>query len=113
MVPQQSENKILTRSKERCLPRDLNMHSCKRNFDMRICSNKCLRAARRSSKRAKYLLASERNNLQEQRDNLQYGVEKLSPALQKYYLGKIAGLDGKLAASKKRFPMYRGNYDMY
>ena len=63
--------------------------------------------------RAKYLLASERNNLEEQRNNLQYGVEKLSPALQRYYLGKIAELDGKIAASKRRFPMYRGNYDMY
>ena len=63
--------------------------------------------------RAKYLLASERNSLQEQRNNLQHGVEKLSPAVQRYYLGKIAELDGKIAASKRRFPMYRGNYDMY
>ena len=63
--------------------------------------------------REKYLLASERSNLEEHRNNLQYGVEKLSRALQWYYLGKIAEPDGKIAASKKRFPMYRGNYDMY
>ena len=63
--------------------------------------------------REKYLLASERNNLEQQRNNLQYGVEKLPPALQRYYLGKIAELDGKIATSKKRFPMYRGSYDMH
>ena len=63
--------------------------------------------------REKYLLASERNNLEEQRNNLQYGVEKLSPPLQRYYLGKIAELDGEIAASKKRFPMFRWNYDMH
>ena len=45
--------------------------------------------------RAKYQLASERNSLEEQRNNLQYGVEKLSPPLERYYLGKIAELDGK------------------
>ena len=63
--------------------------------------------------REKYLLASERNNLEEQGSNLQHGVEKLPPALQRYYLGKIADLDGKIVASKKRFPMYRGKYDVY
>ena len=63
--------------------------------------------------REKYLLASERNNLEEQRNNLQYGVDELSPSLQRYYLGKIAELDGKFAAPKKRFPMFCGNYDMY
>ena len=46
--------------------------------------------------REKYLLASERDNLEEQWNNLQNGVEKLSPALQRYYMGKIAELDGTL-----------------
>ena len=61
------------------------------------------------SKGGKYLLASERNTLEEQRNNLQHGVEKLPPALQRYYLGKIAELDGKFVASKKRFRCFMAN----
>ena len=61
--------------------------------------------------REKYYLASQRNNLEEQRGNLRNGLERLSPSVQAYYLDKIARLDTKIDASRKRFPMFRGDYD--
>ena len=59
-----------------------------------------------------YILASHRNSLEEQRHNLRYGIEKLAPPLQKYYLEQIMQLEAGIASSKKRFPMFRGNYDV-
>ena len=66
----------------------------------------------RAREREKYYLASQRNSLEEQRGNLRYGLEKLPPPLRAYYTEKIAELDARIDASKKRFPMFRGNYDV-
>ena len=61
----------------------------------------------------KYRLASQRNDLEEQRMNLRYGLEKMPVSVRQYYLERINNLTGQIEASKKRFPQYRGNYDTY
>ena len=61
--------------------------------------------------REKYYMASERNNLEQQRGNLRNGLERPAPPVRAYYLGNIAELDARIDASKKRFPMFRGDYD--
>ena len=61
--------------------------------------------------REKYYMASQRNGLEEQRGNLRNGLERLAPPVRAYYLGNIAELDARIDASKKRFPMFRGDYD--
>ena len=67
----------------------------------------------RARERERYLLASQRNNLEEQRGNLRNGLERLPVPMHQYYLDRLADLDQKIDASKQRFPMFRGNYDMY
>ena len=66
----------------------------------------------RAREKEKYLLASQRNGLEEQRGNLRNGLEKLPEAVRKYYLERIAQLDTKIETSKQCFPMLRGNYDI-
>ena len=65
----------------------------------------------RARQREKYLLASQRNNLEQQRANLRYGLDKLPEAVQNYYLQHINELGKQVESSKKRFPMFRGDYD--
>ena len=67
------------------------------------------RAAARE--RQMYYMASQRNSLEVQRNNLRNGLERLAPPVRQYYLGNIAELDARIDASKKRFPMFRGDYD--
>ena len=67
----------------------------------------------RVMEREKYRLASQRNGLEEQRMNLRYGLQKLPVSVRQYYLERINNLTGQVEASKKPFPQYRGNYDMY
>ena len=61
--------------------------------------------------REQYSMASQRSGLEEQRGNLRNGLERLSPAVRGYYLGNIAQLDARIDASRKSFPLYRGDYD--
>ena len=67
----------------------------------------------RTRETERYKLASHRNNLEEQRMNLRYGLEKLPTSVRQHYLERINNLTGQIEASKKRFPQYRGNYDIY
>ena len=60
----------------------------------------------------KYLLASQHNNLEGQRMNLRYGLEKLPPSLRQHYLENINNLTTKINTSKMTFPLFQGNYDM-
>ena len=69
------------------------MLSYRESVNMRICSRMLLRTARERGEREKYYLASQRNGLAEQRGNLLYGLEKLTPPLQAYYLDRIAQLN--------------------
>ena len=78
---------------------------------MRICSNTYLRTERQRWERETYYMASQRNSLEEQRANSRNGLERLAPPVRAYYLGNIAELDARIEASKKRFPMFRGDYD--
>ena len=61
--------------------------------------------------RETYYLAAQRNGVEEQRGNLRNGLERLSPSVRAYYLGNIAQLDATIDASRKQFPMFRGDYD--
>ena len=54
-----------------------------------------------SQRKEKYYLASHRNSLEQQRGNLHAGLEKLTPSVQAYYLGRIAQLDTQIADSKR------------
>ena len=80
-----------------------NMHFCKGNTSMGICSNTYLRTERQPG-RWNYAMASQRNGLEEQRGNLRYGLERLAPPVRAYYLGNIAQLDAQIGASKKATP---------
>ena len=57
----------------------------------------------RAREKEKYLLASHRNGLEEQRNNLRYGLEKLPEAVRKYYLERIAQLGTKIETNKSCF----------
>ena len=61
--------------------------------------------------RERYYLASQRNSLEEQRGNLRNGLERLTPLVRGYYLGRIAQLDANIDASKRKCPMFNTNYD--
>jgi len=50
--------------------------------------------------------------LEEQRGNLRSGLEKLPARMRQYYLDRIADLDQKIDASKRRFPQFCGNYNI-
>ena len=65
----------------------------------------------RAREREKYLLASQRNSLEEQRNNLRNGLSRISVPNRQYYLDRIAQLDTQIEASKRRFPMFRASYD--
>ena len=67
----------------------------------------------RARETERYKLASQRNKLEEQRRNLRYGLEKLPTSVRQHYLERINNLTGQIEASKKRFPQYRGNYEMH
>ena len=67
----------------------------------------------RAMEAGKYRLASRRKNLEEHRMDLRYGLDKLPVSVRQYYLERINNLTGQIEASNKRFPQYRGNYDMY
>ena len=66
----------------------------------------------RARETQRYLLANQRNILEEQRQSLRYGLEKLPVSVRQYYLERINNLTRQLEASKRCFPQYRGNYDM-
>ena len=56
----------------------------------------------RARERENYHLAMRRNNLEEQRQNLRYGLNKLPESLQAYYGAKIRDLSTQINESKKK-----------
>ena len=58
-----------------------------------------------------YLLAAQRNGLEEQRQNLRAGLERLPPSVRGYYMSRIADLTKRIEKSKRDFPSFRGAYD--
>ena len=65
----------------------------------------------RARETEKYLLASQRNGLQQQRDSLRVGLEKLPLEVRQYYLEGIADLTKRINSSKSLYPNFRGAYD--
>ena len=61
----------------------------------------------------KYLLASNRNNLEVERQNLNSSIQRMPQGVQQYYLDRINDLTAQIDNSKKRFPEFRGYYDAY
>ena len=65
----------------------------------------------RARETEKYLLAAQRNGLEEQRQNLRGGLERLPVATRRYYMSRIAELTKQIERSKRDFPSFRGAYD--
>ena len=62
-------------------------------------------SSHRSRERAQH------NGLEEQRQNLRVGLEKLPQSLRRYYMEQIADLTRRIESSKKANPNFRGAYD--
>ena len=60
-----------------------------------------------------YTRASNRNNLEVERQNLNSSIQRMLHGLQQYYLDRINDLTTQIDTSKRRFPQYRGHYDEY
>ena len=71
-------------------------------------------ASHRAMARGKerYMLAANRNMLQQQKANLKNGLERLPVATRQYYMGQIQNLDNQIDISKRMFPNFKGKYDM-
>ena len=52
----------------------------------------------------RYLLAAQRNGLEEQRQNLCAGLERLPVSVRQYYMGRIADVTERMEKSKKSVP---------
>ena len=65
----------------------------------------------RARETEKYLLATQRNGLEEQRQNLRGGLERLPLSVRGYYMERIADLTERIERSKRDFPSFRGAYD--
>ena len=66
----------------------------------------------RGREKERYMLAANRNMLQQQRANLKNGLERLPVATRQYYMEQIQNLDNQIQKSKKMFPNYKSNYDI-
>jgi len=59
-----------------------------------------------------YMRASRRNGLDVERRNLCNYSQRMPPELQQYYFNRISELTTQMDASKKRYPQFRGDYDL-
>ena len=66
----------------------------------------------REREKERYMLAANRNMLQQQRANLKNGLERLPVATRQYYMEQIQNLDNQIDKGKKMFPNFKGKYDM-
>ena len=65
----------------------------------------------RARESEKYLLAAQRNGLEEQRQNLRGGLERLPLGVRAYYMERIADLTKRIEKSKRDYPSFRGAYE--
>ena len=65
----------------------------------------------RARESEKYLLAAQRNGLEEQRQNLRSGLERLPLGVRAYYMERIADLTKRIEKSKRDYPSFRGAYE--
>ena len=66
----------------------------------------------RTREKERYMRASHRNALEQQRANVLNGLERLPVPTRQYYLEQIMNLDKKIEKSKKAFPNFKSTYDM-
>ena len=66
----------------------------------------------RERERERYMLAANRNMLEQQRANLKNGLERLPVPTRQYYMEQIQNLDNQIQSSKKMFPNFKSKYDM-
>ena len=65
----------------------------------------------RARETERYLLASQRNALEQQRDSLRVGLEKLPMEVRRYYMSRIADLSRQIDRSRSLYPNFRGAND--
>ena len=65
----------------------------------------------RARETEKYLLASQRNGLEQQRDSLRVGLEKLPVEVRQYYMNRMVDLTRHIDRSKSLYPNFRGAND--
>ena len=65
----------------------------------------------RARETEKYLLASQRNSLEQQRDSLRVGLEKLPIEIRQHYMERMAELSRRIDRSKSLYPNFRGAND--
>ena len=66
----------------------------------------------RTREKERYMRASHRNALEQQRANILNGLERLPVATRQYYLEQVRNLDQKIDKSKKAFPNFKSTYEM-
>ena len=66
----------------------------------------------RTREKERYLRASHRNSLEQQRANILNGLETLPVPTRQYYLEQVMNVDKKINKSKKAFPNFKSTYDM-
>ena len=66
----------------------------------------------REREKERYMLAANRNMLQQQKANLKNGLERLPVPTRQYYMEQIQNFDKQIESSKKMFPNFKGKYDM-
>ena len=86
------------------------MHYCKKyrfdNIRQTVASHRD-----REREKGRYMLAANRNMLQQQRANLKNGLERLPVPTRQYYMEQIQNHDNQIESSKKMFPSFKGKYD--
>ena len=66
----------------------------------------------REREKERYMLAANRNMLQQQKANLKNGLERLPVPTRQYYMEQIQNFDKQIESSKKMFPNFKSKYDM-
>ena len=66
----------------------------------------------RAREREKYMRASYRNTLEQQRANVQNGLERMPVPTRQYYLQQLQEIDNRIEKNKKMYPGFKSTYDM-
>ena len=66
----------------------------------------------RARERERYIQASERNSLEQQRANIRNSLDRLPAPTRLYYLGQLMNLNQRIEKSKKLYPEFTSKYDM-
>ena len=87
------------------------MHYCKKyrfdNIRQTVASHRD-----REREKERYMLAANRNMLQQQKANLKNSLERLPVPTRQYYMEQIQNFDKQIESNKKMFPNFKSKYDM-